>query len=74
LIGHHKQIKTHKREENKDPYRRRKEAQGEKSEEKTRIKKEREERNKRGRKIWWSLVKVIISLERKGKLGLEKEE
>ena len=29
LIGHHKQIKTHKREENKDPYRRRKEAQRE---------------------------------------------
>jgi len=57
LIGHHKQIKTHERDENKDPYRRRKEAQGEESEEKrreekTRIKKEREERNKRGRKIW----------------------
>ena len=32
------------------------------------------ERNKRGRLIWWCLVEVIISFERKGKLGLEKEE
>lgn len=37
--------------------------------------KERREREiKCGRKIWWCLVKVITSLERIRKLGLEKEE
>jgi hypothetical protein len=47
LIGHHKQIKTHKREENKYPYRRRKEAQGEKSEEKRREDQNKKKREKR---------------------------
>lgn len=37
-------------------------------------KREERKRNKRGRKIWWCLVKVITSLERIRKLGLEKEE
>lgn len=54
--------------------RRRREKRAKRREEKTGIKREREERNKRGRNIWWSLVKVIISIGRKGKLGLEKEE